>query len=460
MVSVRNAAVAGQFYDGDPDRLQASVDALLSQAQTDAPCPKVLVAPHAGYIYSGPVAAEVYARLCNAGQRIRRVVMLGPSHRVGFRGIATSSAHAFNTPLGDVALDRDALARISGLPGVHERDEAHALEHSLEVQLPFLQRSLGEFRLVPLVVGDASAEEVAGVIEALWNGPETLLVISSDLSHYLPYPDARARDENTARRIESLEADLGGDEACGCRPLNGLMTVLKRRGLEIERVAVLNSGDTAGDRSRVVGYGAWVVNERSAAAVDPDSGSVGDDTRLSLAQRQQLLHLARSAIRHELSGQGDVTLSGYDRALQVKRGSFVTLNLAGQLRGCIGNLAATRPLLLDVAHNAGAAAFRDPRFRPLSEEEYTRVDLHISVLSPARELGLTSREALVEFLEPGVHGVILEQGGRRATYLPSVWDKLPDPEIFIGELRAKAGLAREGWSSDTRVSVYTTEEFS
>lgn len=460
MNSVRNAAVAGQFYEGDGNRLQHSVDTMLSQARTDAPCPKVLVAPHAGHVYSGPIAAEVYARLRNAGQHIGRVVLLGPSHRVGFRGIATSSAEAFNTPLGDIVLDRQALALIAGLPGVHERDDAHALEHSLEVQLPFLQRCLGDFQLVPLVVGDAAADEVAAVIEALWGGPETLLVISSDLSHYLPYADAQVKDEHTARRIESLQSDLGGDEACGCRPLNGLLTVLKRRGLEIERVAVRNSGDTAGDRSRVVGYGAWVVNERGRADADPDREFIASDTGLSLAQRQQLLHLARSAINHELNGGGNLPLSGYDPVLQVKRGSFVTLNLDGGLRGCIGNLAATRPLLLDVAHNAGAAAFRDPRFRPLTAEEYTRVDLHISVLSAPQKLAVKTRQALLDFLEPGRHGVILEEDNRRATYLPSVWEKLPDPEVFIGELRAKAGLPREGWSSDTRISVYTTEEFS
>lgn len=460
MNSVRNAAVAGQFYEADGNSLQRSVDRMLSQALTDAPCPKVLVAPHAGHVYSGPIAAEVYARLRNAGQGIRRVVLLGPSHRVGFRGIATSSADVFNTPLGDIALDRQALALITGLPGVHERDDAHALEHSLEVQLPFLQRCLGDFQLVPLVVGDAAADEVAAVIDALWDGPETLLVISSDLSHYLPYGDAQVKDENTARRIESLQSDISGDEACGCRPLNGLLTVLKRRGLEIQRVTVRNSGDTAGDRSRVVGYGAWVVNEPGNADIDPDRDSIAGNTDLSLAQRQQLLHLARSAISHELNGGGDLSLSGYDPALQVKRGSFVTLNLGGSLRGCIGNLGATRPLLLDVAHNAGAAAFRDPRFRPLTAEEYTRVDLHISVLSAPRMLAVDTREALIEFLEPGRHGVILEEGNRRATYLPGVWEKLPDPDAFVGELRAKAGLPKAGWSGDTRVSIYTTEEFS
>jgi AmmeMemoRadiSam system protein B/AmmeMemoRadiSam system protein A len=462
MSSVRNAAVAGQFYEGDSERLKMDVDALLATAQTKAPCPKVLIAPHAGYIYSGPIAAEVYARLANARQPITRVVLLGPSHRVGFRGIASSSALAFSTPLGNIPLDRAALSAIAQLPGVQERDDAHALEHSLEVHLPFLQRSLGEFKLVPLVVGDAPAEEVATVLNKLWSGPETLVVISSDLSHYLPYGEAQARDANTARRIESLDASLSGEEACGCRPLNGLLTVLKERSLGITRVVVKNSGDTAGDRDRVVGYGAWVVNDTGATRGTGDDESAANSEYLSLAQRQQLLHLARGAITHGLHSDGnmDIPLNNYDGILREKRGSFVTLNLDGQLRGCIGNLAATRPLILDVAHNAGAAAFKDPRFKPLTAAEYPRIDVHISVLSAPRKLTVASREALLEYLQPGVHGVIIEEGERRSTYLPSVWEKLPDPDTFVAELRAKAGLQRNGWSADTRVSIYTTEEFN
>lgn len=461
MDSVRNAAVAGQFYEADGRRLALEVDGMLARAGTSAPCPKVLVAPHAGYVYSGPVAAQAYARLANASRPIGRVVLLGPSHRVGFSGIATCSAQAYRTPLGAVPLDHDAIASIGGLAGVHERDEAHALEHSLEVHLPFLQRSLQAFRLVPLVVGDATADQVAAVIDALWDGPETLVVISSDLSHYLPYEEARARDESTARRIESLQPDLAGEEACGCRPLNGLLTVLARRGLGIERVIVKNSGDTAGDRGRVVGYGAWVVNEPRLRAVSADDEPAHRQP-LNLAQRQQLLHLARDAIRHELASGGrfEVPLENYHSILREQRSSFVTLYLHGQLRGCMGNLSASRPLLLDVAHNAGAAAFRDPRFPPLSREEYADFDLHISVLSPPETVTVGSRQALVDVLRPGVHGVILEQDRRRSTYLPGVWEKLPDPDDFIGELRVKAGLPRAGWSERARVSLYTTEEFS
>jgi AmmeMemoRadiSam system protein B/AmmeMemoRadiSam system protein A len=463
MGSIRQAAVAGQFYPGSRARLEEEVDTLLADVGTDAPCPKVLVAPHAGYVYSGPVAAQAYARLRNGAHRIARVLLLGPAHRVGFRGIAVSTADRYRTPLGEVALDADATSRIRDLPGVHTRDDAHALEHSLEVHLPFLQRCLGEFSLVPLVVGDAPPDQVARVIEALWGGPETLVVISTDLSHFLSYDAARATDAETCRHIEALDATISGEQACGCRPLNGLLRVLGARQLQIETVAMQNSGDTAGSRERVVGYGAWVVNEPARTAPGTGSGSVPAATEtINLPQRQQLLHLARQAISHGLAGGGElqITNSHFHERLQAHRSSFVTLNLAGRLRGCIGNLAATRPLFLDVAENALAAAFRDPRFKPVRVEEYPELEVHISVLSPSTRLAVDSREALEEFLIPGVHGVILEEAGKRATYLPSVWEKLSTPASFINELRVKAGLPRHGWSTETRVSVYTSEEFA
>ncbi len=461
MNQVRQPAVAGRFYPADPALLRQDVDSLLSAAGSQAPAapPKVLVAPHAGYIYSGPLAACAYRQLDGQSDNIRRVILLGPSHRVGFRGIASTSASHYRTPLGDIPLDTEGLERIRALPGVHERDAAHGPEHSLEVHLPFLQRCLSSFRLLPLVVGDASPEQVGAVIEALWGGPETLLVISSDLSHFLDYDQARSRDSNTAQRIEAMVTDLKGEEACGARPLNGLLGVLKQRGLAIRRIGMNNSGDTAGDRTRVVGYGAWVVDAETAKCTDQQHA---DQDRLGLAARQQLLHLARSAISHGLHGKGnlDIPLEHYDAELRQPRASFVTLNLRGALRGCIGSLTATRPLLADVVHNAGAAAFRDRRFKPLTASEYPAIDLHISVLSPPRAIDVESRQALLDVLRPGVHGLVLQEGNKRSTYLPSVWEKIPDPERFVSELRAKAGLPRQGWSSAMQVSLYTTDEFS
>lgn len=261
MASVRQPAVAGMFYPAEPRGLRAMISEYLAAANPAGPAPKALIVPHAGYIYSGPVAASAYALLIPLRGAIRRVVLLGPAHRVALAGLALPSNDFFATPLGSVSLDKDALALIRDLPQVQVMDAAHAREHSLEVHLPFLQEVLGDFSLVPLVVGDASAEEVGEVLDRLWGGPETLVVISSDLSHYHDHQTARRMDAATARAIETLRfEDLGYDDACGRAPVSGLLHVARRRGLAVRRLDLRNSGDTAGPRDQVVGYGAWAIN--------------------------------------------------------------------------------------------------------------------------------------------------------------------------------------------------------
>ncbi|HEY2925902.1 AmmeMemoRadiSam system protein B [Piscinibacter sp.] len=252
----RPAAVAGLFYPAEPQALQALIAQSLAGAAPGgaAAAPKLLLVPHAGYVYSGAVAGHAYARLAAARSRIRRVVLLGPTHRVAVRGLAAPRAAAFDTPLGRVAIDRAALAQLADLPQVQFNDAAHAQEHSLEVQLPFLQRVLGDFTLVPLAVGDASAVEVAQVIERLWGGDETLIVISSDLSHYLPYAQAQAVDRATVERILQLDPALDHQQACGATPLAGALLAARAHRLAPRLLDLRNSGDTAGDRARVVGY--------------------------------------------------------------------------------------------------------------------------------------------------------------------------------------------------------------
>ncbi len=264
---VRKAAVAGLFYPDDPEELATTVRTLLAEAARDAaaeppgPPPKAVIVPHAGYVYSGPVAASVYARLLPLRGRIRRVVLLGPAHHAYVRGLAASRADAFDTPLGRIPVDRAAVERLlATFPQVVLSDEAHAREHSLEVQLPFLLATLGDFELVPLAVGDATPDEVAEVLDALWDGPETLIVVSSDLSHYYPYRVARQLDLATTRSIEALDpAGLHEESACGRIPVQGLLVEARRHGLRCRTVDLRNSGDTAGPRDRVVGYGGYLL---------------------------------------------------------------------------------------------------------------------------------------------------------------------------------------------------------
>jgi len=262
---VREPAVAGLFYPADRSTLSRAVSDLLEEAPGAPPHPssppKAIVAPHAGYVYSGPVAASVYARLRPFRTLFRRVLILGPAHRYPFKGLAACSASAFETPLGPVPGDGEKLARALELPQVQVLDEAHGGEHSLEVHLPFLQAVLDDFTVLPLVVGEASPEDVAGVLSHLWGGEETLVVVSSDLSHFLSYERARRLDESTARAIEELRPEIiSRDQACGGIPLRGLLIRAREVGLRAERVDLRNSGDTAGPRDRVVGYGSFLLS--------------------------------------------------------------------------------------------------------------------------------------------------------------------------------------------------------
>lgn len=258
MSVIREPAVAGQFYPGNAGELGTTIRQLFEETEVaEGPAPKALIVPHAGYIYSGPVAATAYARLRPYREHYTRVVLLGPCHRVAVNGLALSSAKLFRTPLGDVPLDKDAISKLD-LPQISVVDETHQLEHSLEVHLPFLQTVLESFSLVPLVVGQASPESVAEVLDALWGGPETLIVISSDLSHYLSYDRARRSDKATCEAIENLEAfEIDHDHACGATPIGGLLVAARRRNMRVSTLDLRNSGDTSGEKEFVVGYGAW-----------------------------------------------------------------------------------------------------------------------------------------------------------------------------------------------------------
>ena len=268
MPSVRPAAIAGMFYPGKPDELSRNVDAMLAAATPACitPVPKAIIAPHAGFIYSGPVAASIYALLAPARAHIKRVVLLGPTHRVAIHGMALPGVDAFATPLGNIAIDAESVKKLMALPYVGASAEAHRLEHSLEVHLPFLQQVIDEFTLLPLAVGRATAQQVATALDLLWGGDETLIVISSDMSHYLPYADAQATDRATAQAILDLRTDINHHQACGATPVIGLNLLAQQRGLKPQLIDLRNSGDTAGDKARVVGYGSFAFYEQSSLA--------------------------------------------------------------------------------------------------------------------------------------------------------------------------------------------------
>jgi hypothetical protein len=257
---IRAAAWAGRFYPAEPEVLRRDINTYLAEAKApEGPPPKAVIAPHAGYIYSGPVAASAFVHWRGIRDQVTRVVLVGPAHYAGFAGLAATAADAFETPLGQVPVDGEAVAGLRSLPQVRVHEEAHRPEHCLEVELPFLQVVLDRFSIVPLLAGDTSDEEICQVLESLWDGAETRVVVSSDLSHYHDYRTAQTFDAATARAIEALQgAELDSRNACGCQPVRGLLRVAAQRGLRAAAVDLRNSGDTAGPRDRVVGYGAFV----------------------------------------------------------------------------------------------------------------------------------------------------------------------------------------------------------
>jgi len=442
MASVRPAAVAGMFYPAAPRELAREVDDMLAHSAAGglAPgFPKALIVPHAGYVYSGSVAAEAYDRLRPARGIVHRVVLLGPCHRVPVRGLALPEASAFATPLGQVPIDQGAVASLAGLSQVVVSSAVHAEEHALEVQLPFLQRVLGEFSLVPLAVGAATPEQVAEVIDRLWGGAETLIVISSDLSHYHPYEEARAIDRGTARAILDFSTDIDHEQACGATPVAGMLLAAKRHKLNVELLDLRNSGDTAGGRGRVVGYAAFAFWDGAT--------SFGEE------HGRTLLDIARNSIEAAL-GVSKLKLLPDEPWLKQERATFGTLTQNGRLRGCIGSLEAHRPLGEDVRHNARAAALSDPRFPPLAREELASTRIEVSLLSTPKQLAFGDHTELIAQLRPGEDGLILEYGEARGTFLPQVWDSLPDPEQFVAELKRKAGLSPAVSTAKCRVQRY------
>jgi AmmeMemoRadiSam system protein B len=259
-MKIRETAVAGTFYEASEGALRLQLASLMAEVQAPAvDRPKVLIVPHAGYIYSGATAAQAYATVAHLSADITRVVLFGPAHSVHLQGMALPDTDAFATPLGMVPIDRESVLRACALPRVCLSDEAHRLEHSLEIQLPFVQTLLGEFSLVPVVVGHCTAQAVAVVMDALWGGPETLLIVSTDLSHFHTYEEASAIDKRTCQRLLDKDTSLDGHDACGAYALNGLMSSAHCEALKIQQLALCNSGDNAGNKDRVVGYGAFIL---------------------------------------------------------------------------------------------------------------------------------------------------------------------------------------------------------
>lgn len=461
MKTVRRAAVAGMFYPNNPTELEQTLTDLLAHPEgvTLTRPPKALIVPHAGYIYSGPIAASAYAQLASLRGCIRRVVLLGPAHYAYVRGLALPDTECFRTPLGEVPLDLKGMRQLDALPQVVRSADAHHKEHSLEVQLPFLQQVLGDFELLPLAVGEASAEEVAEVLDAVWGGDETLIVISSDLSHFLPDKLARRMDEETVAEIVALNSHIESERACGATPINGLLLAAKRHGLRAVTLDVRNSSQTAGDPDRVVGYAAFAFEATGSEATSDGSREAFDESHGAFdeSRGEILLKLARAAISARLGLKAPPVPE--PEWLAEPGATFVTLTIKGELRGCIGTIEPYRSLGEDVTENAVAAALRDPRFDPLRPSELKDVRVEVSLLSPTEPIMAADEAAALAALRPHIDGVVLEYKQYRGLFLPQVWEQLPEPTRFLAHLKRKAGLPMNFWSPAVRLLRFTVSKW-
>jgi AmmeMemoRadiSam system protein B/AmmeMemoRadiSam system protein A len=465
--AVRQPVWAGKFYPQDASELTRQIEQLTQKAQKSQvrlPADKALralIMPHAGYIYSGLTAA--HASLVLKRNQFSKVILIGPDHRIGIRNGAICDAVAYQTPLGRIDLHQDT-ARLRRIPSLFQSlPLSKDREHSLEVIVPFLQTYLGEFELVPIVVGRTDIDRFSDALVPLIED-DTLLVVSSDLSHYLSYSEAVAVDRQSINGIMNLTAAKLVDKdnrACGLMPLLILMDIARRSHWQPVFLHYSNSGDTAGGRSRVVGYTAVAF-----FGDQPMENQLDSNADFTEEQGQLLVKLARHTILDNLGRKIVATESDRlvdpprDAKFQSHCGTFVTLKIHGQLRGCIGNLTSTETVWDGIKRNAINAAFHDPRFSPLTDKEFDQAEIEVSILTEPRPLAYNNGQDLIQKLRINVDGVIIRQGGASATFLPQVWEQLPQPEQFLSHLCTKAGLPSDAWkNSELEVLTYQVQYF-
>jgi AmmeMemoRadiSam system protein B/AmmeMemoRadiSam system protein A len=449
---VHPAQVAGTFYPAEPAALKALIADQRKRARPDGSVvPKVVIAPHAGIVYSGAVAVTAFGPWARRAEPPSRVVIVGPAHRVAFRGVAIHPATAWTTPLGEARVVPIAHAELARAHGVFTDARPFAGEHSLEMHLIMLQAMLpAPFEIVPILVGDADPRWVAEALRLVWGGPETGIAVSSDLSHFLDRESAESIDADTAKLIETLDAQsLEGCRACGFLPIKGALEIAAERDLRVSRLHLATSADAGAGAARVVGYGAFALEYASSA-------------RLAEADRERLLSACMAALGAAAENGGKPpapSLKAGLSALAPWRATFVTLTKSGQLRGCIGSPEPRRPLLEDAVANTVKAGFADPRFQPLGEAELAGLRLDVSVLSHPRPIPAGSETELVDALEPDRDGLVLKAGRRSALFLPSVWRQVADARAFVRSLMAKAGFDANRWPGGLMARRFRVESF-
>lgn len=454
-MNLRNLKFAGSFFPKDPVALHDLLDSFDTElshknAVTQAP-PIAIIAPHAGYQFSGKLAAAAYAS-CGP-QRPERIVILSPSHRCRFDGIAVAGYQAYDVAGQVLPLDEDLRRDLVSRGWVQHHDAAHEDEHGIETQLPFISRHFKGARVLPLVIGNTTPQAVAAVIDQIMSQVQEklLFVLSSDLSHFHDHDTAQKLDAQTAGLIEPGQFNgLGPTLACGHLAIAGFLASAAGQATRVLRLAMSDSFAVTQDAKRVVGYGAWAFFPTECEILSP-------------IHRETLLRVARQGTGMFLNAgrKPHIMLNSFAAPLQGYMPCFITLTHNDRLRGCIGSLAACAPLISDAVANGIKAATGDPRFTPLTTgQQLAQLRMKVAVLSRAAALEFDNQDDLLSQITPGVSGLILQCGKRRGTFLPMVWDSLPERKSFLDALKVKAGLTTDFWSEDIKVLQFHAESFA
>ena len=442
MKKTKPTAAAGKFYSNNKNELSAQIDFFMANNIHDYKHKsRAIIAPHAGYIYSGQLACEGFQYL---DKNVKTVFIIAPSHYVAVKNIALSIFEKWSTPLGEIDVNQDINTELVEKFGCEFEDDAFVSEHSVEVQLPFLQKFLPNVKIIPILAGH-NYEKLTKIIAHYWQNSENGFVISSDLSHFYDTTQARKLDNLTAEMIEAKDMEkFNPEQACGGVGIRALVNFAKHKNYSLIRVGMINSGDITGDTSRVVGYGSWLLYE---GAKNSFIKKYFSNFVLETCKKSILSGL------HQEIPQCEKTPAVFNQL----GACFVTLEKNGDLRGCIGSILAHRPLIEDLLKNAHNSAFSDPRFQPLSKDEFKDVSIDVSLLSEPEKINFENEADLLAQIKPVVDGLIIKDRNHQSVYLPSVWEQLPDKVLFLNSLKIKAGLTPKHFSSTFEAYRFTTE---
>lgn len=436
----KKPSVAGTFYPNSKDKISLLVsDFKISTLEYPQFSSRLVIVPHAGYIYSGKTA---FLGLSKLNKEVRNIFVLAPSHKVYFHGIAVSNFDNFETPLGNVEVNREIVNDLYRNYNCKRNDDAFKSEHAIEVQLPLLQSIFQEFKIVPIVIGDSTPQEVENIISRYYDDKTNAFVISSDLSHFLHDKDANKLDEHTADMIESKEINgFMYKQACNSIGILGAVKFAKKNDYNFIRLDMHNSSQTTNDKDSVVGYGCWVLSESSVNSYIKNNYS----------------EFVKKTCMESIKNNGKYYPENCPDVLKQRGACFVTLEKQGMIRGCIGSIVPYRRLIDDIIQNAKSAAYSDPRFEPLRESEMSDIEIKISLLSIPSEINFKDENDLLEQIVPNKDGIIISDKNYRAVYLPSVWEQLPDKKEFLNSLKQKAGLHANHFSKTFKAYRFYTE---